>query len=333
MKILVTGATGFVGSVLLPQLIERHGTGAMRCLVLPDEVLPASEYWRSLEVRRGDVADAEAVTDAVRGCDVVLHLAGLISYRRTDRVRLFRINVSGAVNVAQACAKQGLRRLVHVSSTGAAGFYRDGRLADASTPFNWPAPFYYMASKRAGQEAVRRIAAESGLEVLTLSPAAIIGPGDTNPKTPHNRLYALVRSAVVLPTFTGGLSVVDVRDVVDAVVRAMDFRPEPEPFLLAGSNRRYSDVLKQIAAGFARRVRLVPIPAALAAGAGFAFEVLRLQGAPVTYSYGMMSGWRCFHDGRRGRELLGRDYRRFEQTIEEGCRFFVEHHGTPRNQR
>ena len=326
MKVLVTGATGFVGSVLLPKLAERFGASALRLLVPPAETLRADGPWKSVEVRRGDVAEAGEVADAVHGCDVVLHLAGLISYRRCDRARLFRVNSSGAANVARACAQAGTRRLVHVSSTGATGFRRDRQAATEATPFNWPSEFHYMTSKRAGQEAVRRIADESALDVITVSPAATMGPGDSNPSTPHNRLYALARSAKVLPTFTGGLSVVDVRDVADAVLRAMDVEPEPEPFLLAGANRRYSEVLRQIAAGLGRGGRLVPVPAALAAGVGLACEAARLRDAPVTYAYGRMSGWHCYHDGSRGRGLLGRDYRSFEDTVRDGCRFFSEHH-------
>lgn len=326
MRILVTGATGFVGSVLLPKLAERFGASALRLFVLPAETLPADGPCQSVEVRRGDIGNAGDVADAVRGCDFVLHLAGLISYRRCDRSRLYRVNSSGAANVARACAQAGTRRLVHVSSTGATGFRRDRQAATEATPFNWPSEFHYMTSKRAGQEVVRRIADASGLDVITVSPAAIMGPGDVNPSTPHNRLYAMARSAKVLPTFTGGLSVVDVRDVADAVLRAMEAEPEPEPFLMAGANRRYSDVLRQIAAGFGRSVPLVPVPAVLAAGVGLACEAARLPDAPVTYTYGRMSGWHCYHDGSRGRDLLGRDYRRFEDTVRDGCRFFNDHH-------
>jgi nucleoside-diphosphate-sugar epimerase len=311
--------------VLVPRLVESRGAGAVRLFALPGETLRVDEPWRSVEVVRGDVADCRRVSDAVLGCEVVLHLAGFISYRQADRARLFRVNAAGAANVARACASAGVRRLVHVSSTGATGFCRDGSPATESTPFNWPPAFHYMASKRAGQEAVRRVASESGLEAVIVSPAAIMGPGDANPATPHNRLYELARSSSVLPTFTGGLSVVDVRDVVDAVLRAIDVRAEPEPFLLAGANHRYSYVLRQIAAGFGRRARLVPIPAAAAAGAGFAFETLRMRHAPVTYAYGLMSGGHCYHDGCRGRQLMGRDYRAFEQTVEDGCRFYLEH--------
>jgi dihydroflavonol-4-reductase len=326
LRILVTGATGFVGSVLLPKLVERHGASGLRCLVLPGEMPGTDNHWRSVEVCRGDITDAAAVAVAVRGCEVVLHLAGLISYRQSDRARLFRINAEGAAKVAGACARAGVRRLVHVSSTGATGFCREGGPATASTPFNWPSAFHYMTSKREGQESVRRIAAASGLEVVTVIPAAIMGPGDANPTTPHNRLYALVRSSPVLPTFTGGTSIVDVRDVADAILRGIDAKVEPEPFLLAGANRRYSDVLRQIAAGMGRRVRLVSVPAPIAAGAGFLFEAARVSSAPITYAYGLMSGWRCYHDGSHGRLLLGHQYRSFDATILDDCRFFSERH-------
>lgn len=322
MRILVTGAGGFVGTVLVPLLADRYGRASVRLFALPGERLPEDPPWPELPVFRGDVRELESLKPAVSGCDVVLNLAGLISYRLVDRHRLFAVNVEGAANVARACIGAGVSRLVHVSSTGAVGFRPDRVPADEATPCNWPGIFHYMASKHAGQESVLRLCREHGLDVLVLNPAAIMGPGDRNPRSAHNRLYSMVSRARVMPTFTGGLAVVDVRDVAEAIAAAIAARPPDKPCLLVGANIRYSQVLRRIAAALGRQLSLIPVPSPLLAGVGLLLEPL--PAPPLTLAYGLMSGWHCYYDGSRAAVNLGLRYRSFTTTVADACRYYVE---------
>jgi dihydroflavonol-4-reductase len=326
MRILVTGAAGFVGSVLVPMLADRYGAQSLRLFLMPEERLPGGRQWSDIAVWRGDVREPQTLTEAVAGCDVVLHLAGVISYRLRDRAWLFAVNADGAANVAQVCVAARVRRLVHVSSTGAVGFRRDRVLSDESTLYNWPGVFHYMASKRAGQERVRQLAAERGLDVIVLNPAAIMGPGDRDPKSAHNRLYGMVRRSRLMPTFTGGLAVVDVRDVAEAILSSVEARAMAGPCILAGANLRYGRVLRAIAAAFGQRISLLPVPSAAAAGVGLLLEGIGplLHDLPLTYAYGRMSGWYCYYDGSKALRLLGHPYRRFEQTVADGCTWFSD---------
>ena len=133
VRILVTGATGFVGAVLVPGLVARHGAGAVDAFVLPGDAIPAT--WRDSGVRlfRGDIADAAAVRAAVAGHDRVVHMAGLISYWKGDEESLRRVNEDGTRAVVEAALAGGVERLVHISSVGAIGFHEDGRPADETT--------------------------------------------------------------------------------------------------------------------------------------------------------------------------------------------------------
>ena len=181
-KILVTGATGFLGTVFLPLLAESSlAAGAMiRVFVLPGDRLPET-FSEKVEVFRGDLRDRGSVDAATTGADLVFHIAGAISYRKGDAAFLKAVNADGASNVALSCAGNGVGRLVHVSSVGAIGFHPDGSPADEETPFNWPDDFHYMTTKRAGQDAVLEIGRERGLDVVVVNPASIVGPGDPNP--------------------------------------------------------------------------------------------------------------------------------------------------------
>ncbi|MBS1226368.1 MAG: hopanoid-associated sugar epimerase, partial [Candidatus Aminicenantes bacterium] len=224
MKVLVTGATGFVGAVLVPELVARHGAGAVDAFVLPGDVIPAT--WRDSGVRlfRGDIADAGAVRAAVSGHDRVIHMAGLISYWKGDEEKLRQVNEDGTRAVVEAALAGGVERLVHISSVGAIGFHEDGTPADETTRFNWPADILYMGSKRRGQDIVERAVRESGLRAVILNPASIMGPGDHNPATPHNELYKRICGRTQIGSFAGGLAIVDVRDLAAVILEAVEGR-------------------------------------------------------------------------------------------------------------
>ena len=112
MKILVTGATGFVGAVLIPELARDHGAAALTALVMPGDRIPCS--WAGLGVRvlYADIADAAAVRAAVAGHSHVIHMAGLISYWKRDRRLLDRVNREGVrclVDAGRRAPGQGRR--------------------------------------------------------------------------------------------------------------------------------------------------------------------------------------------------------------------------------
>ncbi|HOY99656.1 MAG TPA: NAD-dependent epimerase/dehydratase family protein, partial [Candidatus Aminicenantes bacterium] len=135
MRLLVTGATGFVGAVLVPRLLDKYGPAAVSAFVLPGDRIPDSWAGRGVRIHEGDIADAAAVRAAVTGRTQVVHLAGVISYWKGDRERLFRVNRDGARVVGEACLETGVQRLVHLSSVGAVGFHKNGRPADEETPY------------------------------------------------------------------------------------------------------------------------------------------------------------------------------------------------------
>jgi len=325
VKILVTGATGFVGSVLLPQLIRSFGADSIAAYVLPGDRLP--ETWRSEAVKifHGDINDREEVARACRGRSHVIHLAGLISYWRRDYDRLMRVNRDGVRCVVEACLGAGVERLVHVSSVGAVGFKKRGELVDEDTPFNWPPIFHYMWSKFLGQRIVENAVRAGRLQAITLNPASIMGPGDHDPHTPHNQVYEGVYGGKLFGSMSGGLGIVDVRDVAAVAGKALTGGRPGGRYLLVGANLTYREVLRLIGRHAGRPVYPFRVPAAVITGAGVAMETASLMTRKrplMTRAYGALSGWTTYYDNSKSRRDFNHSYIPGDMTIRDACRYF-----------
>ena len=331
MKVLVTGATGFVGSVLMVELIARYGASAVSAFVLPGDIIPAT--WRGAGVRTfdGDIADARAVSAAAAGHSHIVHLAGFISYWRGDEDRLRKVNEDGVRSVVEASLAAGVERLIHISSVGAVGFHESGQPADETAPFNWPADILYMASKRRGQDIIERAVREGGLRAVILNPASIMGPGDHNPATPHNELYRRISRGPQFGSFAGGLAIVDVRDLVALILKALEGRGrDGESYLVIGANLSYRDVIRRISRACGRRAYPFPIPAPLLIVAGLFLErASRRTGRRplLTAAYGRLSGWTAYYDNAKSRRDFDHTYIDSEKTVRDGWEYYRDTFG------
>jgi len=327
VNILVTGATGFVGRLLISRLLQTRPKDKIAAFLLPGEKAPDS-FGEGIEILRGDLRDAASVDAAVRGRDLVFHVAAFISYWILDAELMRSVNVEGARAVVEACLAHKVKRLVHVSSVGAIGFRRDGELSYEDEPFNWPESFGYMTTKRDGQRIVEAAVRERGLDAVIVNPASVMGPGDPVPLSAHNRLYAnMYKGAFFFGTFTGGLALVDVRDLVELILAAATKGRKGEAYLAVGANAPYSLVLKLMARSAKKLFIPFPVPPFLVRFAGWATELLSrvTRKRPlVTAAYGRLSGWRAYYGNRKSVDELGAAYRRLEDTIAEGCRYYEE---------
>ena len=327
MKLLVTGASGFVGSALLPRLFRALPDASISLLLLPGERIPDDWSSRISRVDRGDIVDREIVDRAIAGSDRVVHLAACVSYCRQDRARLTEVNAGGVQHVVDACIAYGVERLVHISSIGALGCSRDGTAVNEQTPFNWPGGFYYMKSKYQGQQIVEQAVEQQGLRAVILNPASIMGPGDPYPESSFNRLMSAVYRAPVFPTFTGGQAVVDVRDVADIVIKALLDETTRGSYILAGHNLRYGVILRALLRHAGRKPPVLPVPSPLLSLAGLGMEGLSgLTGRRplLTFAYGRLSGWESYCCSDRSRREFEHTYIDFERTSEDSCRYFEQ---------
>ena len=173
-RVLVTGATGFIGSHVVERLVADGHT--VRALVRQDSDTGRLEAI-GVGIVRGDLGDPPSLARAAASCEHVYHLAALTSIRSRTKEEFHATNVIGSANVAAAAAGAGVARFVHVSSCGVYGF-RNRFPADESTPLRPDTP--YRMSKARGEEEVLKSAEGTGMQVVIARISSIYGPGATN---------------------------------------------------------------------------------------------------------------------------------------------------------
>jgi len=259
--VLVTGATGLVGSHVTRLLVER---GDRVRVTVRDR--SRQDNLRDLDVERVscDVLDRRAVRRALRGVDRVFHVAGLTSLR-VPREQSFRINCVGTRTVLEEALRAGVERVVHTSSVAAIGPAPRGSTADEKQAFTGSLlDVPYVQAKREAESEAFRVAA-MGLPVVVVNPAHVFGAGDLYRSSTELVLRFLRRQ---IPAYVdGALNIVDAEDVARGHLLA-DERGEPgERYILGNRNftldRLFADLGR--ISGVAPPAVKLPYPAAIAA--------------------------------------------------------------------
>jgi dihydroflavonol-4-reductase len=244
MAVLVTGATGFVGTWLVRELVRRGEE--VRVLHRPSSSL---QDLAGLDIvsRPGDVTDPSSVRDAVTGVDTVFHLAGVVGYSRAMRPLMDEVNVHGTHNVVEAMRLNPRARLVYMSSVVAVGASFDGVPLNESSPYTLQhLNLGYFETKRLAEEIVCEASRRGQIDAVILNPSTIYGAGDA--KKGSRKTQVKVAQGK-LPFYTsGGVSVVSVHDVVAATLRAREVGRAGERYILSGENITIHNLFKRIAA-------------------------------------------------------------------------------------
>ena len=258
--ILITGGTGFLGKHLVRRLQEAEPEARLRLLCRSD---PGPRPPR-IEVARGDITAAGDVASAVEGADEIYHLAGFVERETSDPWRMYRTHVEGTRNLCEAARRFGVKRIVIVSSSGTVAVGREPRIRDEQSGYakdvvaGWP---YYL-SKIYQEKLALWYVEHHKLPIVIANPSLLLGPGDERRSSTGDVALFLEGQIMVVPT--GGLNIVDVRDVAAGLIGAMRRGRIGERYLFGGPNWTFAEWMERVAELAGVRPPLISPPLGLA---------------------------------------------------------------------
>ncbi|MBN2100819.1 NAD-dependent epimerase/dehydratase family protein [Candidatus Dojkabacteria bacterium] len=228
--ILVTGATGRIGNVLVRELISRNDK--VRIFTRKDSDLTPLKGLQ-YETSVGDVRDFPSVMEAVDGVDYVYHLASLIWISSGNEKKVYEINIGGTKNIIKACVEKNVRKLLYTSSIHAIKELPRGKVITECCSFNPDSTRgAYDRSKARASMAVLR-AVKEGLNATIVCPTGVIGPYDYRPSYFGKSMISYVNEQQTAMV-EGAYDYVDVRDVVAGMIAAMEKGGKGETYILSG---------------------------------------------------------------------------------------------------
>ena len=315
MNVLVTGATGFLGSHLCPRLInEGYNVTILR------RSSSDTTYLKGLNLNHmvGDITDSVAVDRAVKEQDMVIHAAAQIG-QHSNRELQTRVNVDGTKNVVVASKKYQVKRLLYVSSIATIGIpFGPNFTADETFPLTIEKnDLNYYISKQQSEEEVLK-GCKNGLDTLIVNPAWIFGPFWSSFR--GGELIDKVERNLIVPYFFGGICAVHVNDVVNGILNALKQGRKGERYILGGENLSYR-LIAEIASDCLGLKRIfIPVPSFVTGMMAKIFEMInKFTGKRpyLTFDEHRYVNRYHYYDSSKAVKELQYKYRPFKKIVEE----------------
>ena len=320
-SVLLTGASGFIGSAVAGRLVEEGF--AVRALVRAGS---RRDHLTALgvDIVEGRITDAASMSAALASCRYLVHVAADYRLWARDRSEIFAANIEGTRVVMEAARKAGVERVVYTSSVATVQPRPDGSPADESAFMPEDAASgAYQRSKIMAERLVRDMIA-TGLPAVIVNPATVIGPNDVRP-TPTGRIIIAAATGRIPAFVDTGLNLVHVDDVARGHVAALRRGLVGDRYILGGENVRFARMLADIAALAGRnppRLRIpwyAALPVALVAEAAS-----RVTGRePLATLEGVRHARdRMFFSTAKAEQQLGIRARPYEEALSDAFAWF-----------
>ena len=314
MKALITGGAGFLGGKLTAALLEK---GHEVRLLVRDPKVAARWQNTPVTVSVGDLGDLPSLERACEGMDWVLHTAGVISYNPQKAELMRRTNVVGTENIARAALAQKVKRFVHTSSTAAIGVNEDPQ-----TPMTEASPFNarklglaYFDTKFDAERALLK-EVDRGLDAVIVNPGSLLGPGDTRR---YEKGYAgLIYKYRPPVLFHGGINFVDVADVVQGHLLALEKGRTGERYILGGENLSYGELIIRVNTILGRPSPKHYVPKSMMGVMAKGLRVLNLLGVDIHMTPELVrqvASWYLYVDSSKAQRELGYKSSRIDIAI------------------
>jgi dihydroflavonol-4-reductase len=315
-RVFLTGGSGLIGGALATRLVER---GDELVALARSDAGERALVARGAQVVRGDTLDEDAMASGMAGCELVYHVAGVNTMCPTDPATLFHVNVRGAEAAVRAAARAAVRRVVLTSSAASLG-EPAGTLGSEDSPHRGSYLSVYERSKHEGELAAFAAARRTRVELVSINPSSVQGPGRRGGTGRIMIAYLNGR----LPAFVDThISLVDIADCVQGHLLGAERGVPGRRYVLNGATMSAREALDTVAelSGVRHKVRFLPPTVAAVAG-GLVEGAFRMRGRqpPVCREMvrTLLHGHR--YDGTRAARELGLRYTpvadTFRRTIE-----------------
>ncbi len=322
MKAFVTGATGFIGRHLVPQLIENNYD--VTCLVR-DPGRAGDLAAQGAALAKGDVTERESMRAPMQGADVVFHLAGLYAVGVRDQAKMEAINVDGARQTLELAAELGVPRIVHTSTVAVFGNTR-GRVVDETYRVEKAAmPSVYERTKWEAHYEVAVPLQAQGAPVIIVQPGGVTGAGDTAAHAATFEFF-LNRMPVMLGA-KSGLTLAHVDEIAAGHRLAAEKGLPGESYILCGPALTYRQIFEICSRITGQSFTNIWVPgwgASLAAGLTRLIERFGVEPALSSESLAMLADYTFWATADRARRELGWTTRPIEEVLEEVLADFME---------
>jgi dihydroflavonol-4-reductase len=242
--ILVTGASGFLGSELVKQLVANNES--VRIIVRPSsDISHLVSIKEKIEIMEGDILDVPSLEIAMDGIEKIYHSAAVIGYDDSFYDSMYKCNIEGTANVVNIALSKGIKKLLHVSSIAAIGGKPNDLISEETKWEKNEWTTHYGITKMLAEREVWR-AEQEGLEVVMVNPGIILG-SSSNENKATMRVFKRIASGK-MPFYSNGTNgFIDVRDVARICIQLMNSPVNSERFILINQNLSFKDYFERIA--------------------------------------------------------------------------------------
>ena len=334
--ILVTGATGLLGSHVVVQLLEKETK--IRALKRQNSDLSlvkkivtrhfedSESAFNRIEWVDADLSDYQSLEDAMNNVDEVYHCAGIVSFCPEDKEQILRINVEGVKNMVDVALESNVKKFCHVSSIASLGRAREGFVDENCVWEDSKNNSLYSVSKYKGELEVWR-GISKGLNAIIVNPSIILGAGDWNSGSAE-----LFRTAYKeLPFYTFGINgFVDVNDVARSMLLLMEQNKFGNQYVISAANVPYRKLFNMMATHLGKRKPYIPVRKFLGGIAWRFFRIVsKFTGRKplITKETARTANKKHFYSSEKLIRETGFQFSPIERTIAEICFVFKKEYG------
>lgn len=333
MKIGITGASGFIGKVLMKRLVAEGYD--LRLFLRPHhmEKRKNEEQNPQIEICFGDLTEEGDLHPFVNGLDIVFHIAGLVKLDAHNRTAMEKVNYQATVTLLKMCEAYAVKKVVHCSSIAALKKPEATESWDEECSLAVDDQIDYNRSKAKAEEWILSNLT-SGMEVVIVNPTGVLGPDDSGPTLTGQNILDIIAGKMPA-TAGGGFNFVDVRDVVEGMWLAMENGRSGERYILGGHYHTLKDLTISVAAMVGKKAPKLHLPIGILR---FLLPFVRffsfIRRRPPSYTFEMLEatldGEKICSD--KAEKELGYTMRPWRETLEDTVNWFSTIHLNQRTQ-